>query len=370
MTKKHFVGQSMLASNLLDLIHSDVCGPLNTQARGEFSYLITFTDNHSWYGYVYLMRYKSEAFGRFKEFNLKVEKQTGRKIEALRSDRGVRSMMSFTKLSFSFWGYALDMETKWLNMAPSKTVAQTPYQIWHGKPVSYKYVRVWGSPTYVKRLAGDKLDSRSSLCRFVGNPKETMGYYFYDASEQKVFISQNTVLLEKGFQADTRREELLLEESSEATPQTDAVTSFAPIVPTNDIHILRRSTRVSQQPERYGFLGLTSQLDNDPKTYGEAMSNIDPGKWIEAKIRDGLHEFKQDGYENGYLNGFVQEEIYMDQPEGFTSVGEEQENDLDPCIYKKVSRSLVAFLVLYVDDILHIGNDVKMLCNTKAWLST
>ncbi|KAL0290299.1 UNVERIFIED_CONTAM: hypothetical protein Sangu_2580000 [Sesamum angustifolium] len=88
--------------------------------------------------------------------------------------------------------------------------------------------------------------------------------------------------LGKGFQADTRREELLLEESSEATPQTDAVTSFAPIVPTNDIHILRRSTRVSQQPERYGFFGLTGQLDNDPKTYGEAMSNIDSGKWIEA----------------------------------------------------------------------------------------
>ncbi|KAL0405825.1 UNVERIFIED_CONTAM: hypothetical protein Slati_3896400 [Sesamum latifolium] len=37
-----------------------------------------------------------------------------------------------------------------------------------------------------------------------------------------------------------------------------------------------------QQPERYGFLGLTGQLDNDPKTYGEAMSDIDLEKWIEA----------------------------------------------------------------------------------------
>ncbi|KAL0278085.1 UNVERIFIED_CONTAM: hypothetical protein Sradi_7296700, partial [Sesamum radiatum] len=47
MTKKPFVGQSTLASGLLDLIHSDVCGPLNTQARGGFSYFITFTDDHS-----------------------------------------------------------------------------------------------------------------------------------------------------------------------------------------------------------------------------------------------------------------------------------------------------------------------------------
>ncbi|KAL0329203.1 UNVERIFIED_CONTAM: hypothetical protein Sradi_4907000 [Sesamum radiatum] len=81
ITKKPFVGQSKLANGLLDLIHTDVCGPLNTQARGGFSYFITFTDDHSRYGYVYLMRYKSEAFVRFKEFRLEVENQTGRKIK-------------------------------------------------------------------------------------------------------------------------------------------------------------------------------------------------------------------------------------------------------------------------------------------------
>ncbi|KAL0294631.1 UNVERIFIED_CONTAM: Retrovirus-related Pol polyprotein from transposon TNT 1-94 [Sesamum radiatum] len=395
----------------------------------------------------------------------------------------VRSMMSFTELPLSFWGYAIETAAKLLNMAPSKTVAQTPYQIWHGKPASYKYLRVWGSPTYVKRLVGDKLDLRSSLCRFVGYPKETAGYYFYDSSEQKVFASRNVVFLEKGFPADTRREELLLEESSETTPQTDTVTSSAPIVPTNDIPVLRRSTRVSQQPERYGFLGLTGQLDNDPKTYGEAISDIDLGRWIEAmkskmdsmssnKVwtlvdppkgvkpvgckwvykrklgadgevttfkarlvakgytqRPGVdfeetyspvamaksirimlaiaawydYEIWQMDVKTAFLNGFVEEEIYMDQPVGFTSVGEEQKvchlqrsiyglkqasrswnirfdevirgydfikNDFDPCVYKKVSGSSVAFLVLYVDDILLIGNDVKMLGDTKAWLST
>ncbi|KAL0427787.1 UNVERIFIED_CONTAM: hypothetical protein Slati_2953500 [Sesamum latifolium] len=66
MTKKPFVGQSAIANGLLDLVHTDVCGPLSIPARGGFSYFITFIDDHSWYGYVYLMRYKSEAFGRFK----------------------------------------------------------------------------------------------------------------------------------------------------------------------------------------------------------------------------------------------------------------------------------------------------------------
>ncbi|KAL0367164.1 UNVERIFIED_CONTAM: hypothetical protein Sradi_3606500 [Sesamum radiatum] len=44
-------------------------------------------------------------------------------------------------------------------------------------------------------------------------------------------------------------------------------------------------------------------------------------------------------------------------------------NDYNPCIYKKISGSSVAYFVLYVDDILHIGNDVKMLDDIKAWLS-
>ncbi|KAL0282717.1 UNVERIFIED_CONTAM: Copia protein [Sesamum radiatum] len=45
-------------------------------------------------------------------------------------------------------------------------------------------------------------------------------------------------------------------------------------------------------------------------------------------------------------------------------------NDLDPCVYNKVTGSYVLFLVLYVDDILLIRNDTKMLGDTKAWLST
>ncbi|KAL0400368.1 UNVERIFIED_CONTAM: hypothetical protein Sradi_2380100 [Sesamum radiatum] len=111
----------------------------------------------------------------------------------------VRSMMSLTELRPSFWGYALDTAAKLLNIALSKSVPRTPYEIWHGKPASYKYLRVWGSPAYVKRLVGDKLDSRSSLCRFIGYSKETVGYYFYDPTEQKIFVSRNAVFLEKVF---------------------------------------------------------------------------------------------------------------------------------------------------------------------------
>ncbi|KAL0458342.1 UNVERIFIED_CONTAM: hypothetical protein Slati_0461400 [Sesamum latifolium] len=115
------------------------------------------------------------------------------------------------------------------------------------------------------------------------------------------------------------------------------------------------------------------------------------------------YEIWQMDVKTAFLNDFVKEEIYMDQLEGFTVVGEEQKvcrlqrsicdlkqafqrwnirfdevirgydfvkNDFDPCVYKKVSGSFVAFLVLYVDDILLIENDVKILGDTEVWLST
>ena len=52
-----------------------MCGPINIRARGSYEYFITFTDDHSRYGYVYLMQHKSEDFEKFKEFRAKVEKQ-------------------------------------------------------------------------------------------------------------------------------------------------------------------------------------------------------------------------------------------------------------------------------------------------------
>ena len=63
-------------------------GPMSTQARGGYEYFITFMDDYLRYGYVYLMRWKSETFERFKEFRAEVENQLGKHIKAIRSDRG------------------------------------------------------------------------------------------------------------------------------------------------------------------------------------------------------------------------------------------------------------------------------------------
>ena len=65
MTKRPFKAKGNRATIQLELVHTDVCGPMSVQARGGYEYFITFTDDYSRYGYVYLMRHKSEAFDKF-----------------------------------------------------------------------------------------------------------------------------------------------------------------------------------------------------------------------------------------------------------------------------------------------------------------
>ena len=61
---------------------------MSTHARGGFIYSITFIDDYSQYGHLYLVRYKFEAFEKFKEFINEVKKQLERSIKTLRSYRG------------------------------------------------------------------------------------------------------------------------------------------------------------------------------------------------------------------------------------------------------------------------------------------
>ena len=49
-------------------LHTDVCGPMSVEARGGYRYVLTLTDDLSRYGYVYLMKHKSETFEQLKEF--------------------------------------------------------------------------------------------------------------------------------------------------------------------------------------------------------------------------------------------------------------------------------------------------------------
>ena len=68
---------------MLEIIHTDVCGPMNVEARSRYRYFMTSTDDLSRYGYIYLMKHKSETFEKFKKFQSEVENHHSKKIKFL-----------------------------------------------------------------------------------------------------------------------------------------------------------------------------------------------------------------------------------------------------------------------------------------------
>ena len=83
MTKTPFSSTMERATDFLEIIHTDVCGPMNIEARGGYRYFLTFTDDLRRYGYIYLMKHKSETFEKFKEFQSEVENHHNKKIKYL-----------------------------------------------------------------------------------------------------------------------------------------------------------------------------------------------------------------------------------------------------------------------------------------------
>ena len=205
----------------------------------------------------------------------------------------VRSMMSYTDLPISLWGFALQTASYILNRVPSKSVSTTPYEIWNGRKPSLKHVKIWGCPAFIKRLKSDKLDVKSIKGRFVGYPKDSLGFCFYLPAEQLIVVSRDAIFLEKEFltEGGKGRKIMLDEESSkEAIQQNDQMAIDQPEEPIPienvDTPTPRKSSRVSHPLVRYGFLHDMQELHvheesihvDDPTTFQEALLDKDSFK--------------------------------------------------------------------------------------------
>ena len=85
--RKPFI-KAVRATQPLELVHSDVCGPINVKACHGASYFLTLIDDYTRYGYVYLLSHRYEVLDCFKCFLAEVENQTEKTLKSFRTDRG------------------------------------------------------------------------------------------------------------------------------------------------------------------------------------------------------------------------------------------------------------------------------------------
>ena len=89
-TKTVFSSSDSRSEGVLDLIHSDLCGPMSSASLTGFEYCITFIYDYSWKTWICFLRSKKseEVVKRFQEFKALVENPTGRRIRVLISYNG------------------------------------------------------------------------------------------------------------------------------------------------------------------------------------------------------------------------------------------------------------------------------------------
>jgi hypothetical protein len=90
---------SWRASKPLELIHTDLCGPMQLESSGGNKYFIIFVDDYARMCWVYFLKFKSGALNVFKKFQVFVELQSDFKIQKLRSDRGVSTLPLIFRIS-------------------------------------------------------------------------------------------------------------------------------------------------------------------------------------------------------------------------------------------------------------------------------
>ena len=75
-------------SEVLELIHTDICGPFPKASWNGQQFFISFIDDYSRYEYLYIIKKKSQSLDMFKAFKAEVENQLNKRIKAIRFDRG------------------------------------------------------------------------------------------------------------------------------------------------------------------------------------------------------------------------------------------------------------------------------------------
>ena len=314
----------------LGLVHSDVCGKMNSKSLSGGEYFLTFIDDKTHYVWTYILKCKDEVFPRFLEWKAQVEKSTDRKLKVLRTDNGgeyvsaefekylktegvrhqltvpktpeqngvaermnrtlveaVRSMLADAKLPHRFWAEALSTAVYLRNRSPTKVVkGMTPFEAWTGEKPNVDHLRAFGCAAYahVAKDERHKLDAKSRRCVLLGYGTETKGYRLYDPRRAKVFYSRD-VLFDESSRGIEKVPSSQKKGNERRCVEFDSLYDEEPVVDESE-PMLRRSERERRPPDFYGEWVTITSTENEPKTVRQALSSPDKAKWMAAMERE------------------------------------------------------------------------------------
>ena len=230
---------SFRATQVLELVHGDLCGPISPPTAGRNRYIFVLIDDHTRYMWTILLEEKSEAFVKFQKFKQLVERETGERIKTFRTDRGgeftsnefnsfcdnqgihrhltapyspqqngvverrnrtlmemTRSIMKAMEVPNYLWGEGVRHATYVINRVATRTLKiMTPYECLKKKKPNVEHLRVFGCVCFARSEAPylRKLDDRSRTMVHLGVEPGSKAYRLYDPINRKIVVSRDVV---------------------------------------------------------------------------------------------------------------------------------------------------------------------------------
>ncbi|GBP78467.1 Retrovirus-related Pol polyprotein from transposon TNT 1-94 [Eumeta japonica] len=245
--RQSFPSNGSRANGLLELVHTDVCGPIQVASIGGARYFTTFIDDFSRKVYVYIIKSKTEVLEKFIEYKNQVENELNKKIKILRCDNGLeysnknfadflkkngllhqtsnpytpqqnglsermnrtlveraKCMMFNADLSKNYWAEAVTTAAYIINRSPTHALSDiTPHEVWTGQKPDLSNIRIFGCPAmvHIPKEKRQKLDKKSRQLIFVGYSECTKGYRFMDPKTNKAMINRDVHFLEENIKS-------------------------------------------------------------------------------------------------------------------------------------------------------------------------
>lgn len=258
-----FPSQGSRATSILDLIHSDLCGPMEVASFNGSKYFLTLIDDLSRKVFVYFLKTKENVQEIFENFKILYEKQLSKVIKIFRSDNGgefitseledylkkcgiihqtsapytpeqnglaermnrtlverAKSALIAAGLPKIFWAEAVSTVAYLINRSPTRGHGKTPEEIWTGVKPDLSHLKVFGCKAmmHVPKRFRRKFDSKSTEMIFVGYCENTKGYRLIHPVTRRLTISRDVVFIENQFIRNVNSTEELQESVGDVFP--------------------------------------------------------------------------------------------------------------------------------------------------------